>query len=148
MEQKTLLIQIIALFNIILLTNTALTTDPNSMPLTSCYRRCGMRNPNCHSLNDNKSHQCQLMITCIKSCYGEYLSEHRDYVNQRREYAVNNNVEETGSFTERTNKRAVYKRACLSQCDADRYMCFHLSDTVRGVFSCNLSNNMCRSNCA
>lgn len=47
-----------------------------------------------------------------------------------------------------SSKRAVIvKRACLGECDAERYMCSQLSDSLMGVYLCNRSNNMCRRKC-
>ena len=142
-KMNQLLYKILTIVNVIILTSAALIGHP-SVPLSSCRRRCLRLYPGCVYSSFEISSQCEFLNACTRSCHRDYIGEHqakdyaRDVIDRwqsRREVVVEN------------RKRELVKRACLGDCDAERYMCSQLADSIMGVFACNQSNNFCRKNC-
>jgi len=140
-----LLCKLFTIINAFILTSAALTGQP-SVPLSSCRRRCLRLYPGCNSPFENSS-QCEFLRVCTRSCYRDYIGEHR----QVEDYVTNNDVIDTwqkrSEVVIENRKRELVKRACLGDCDAERIMCSQLSDSIMGVFNCNRSNNFCRQSC-
>lgn len=180
-NKHQVIIKLILALNLILVIQGALLpSNPGSIPLTACNRRCLDTFTDCLSFYDATSHQCRLLAACTRSCHRDHIGD-MDYdrevnnqdvrssmktrsfrksgkeveneiaTNYRLMDTFNNaNIENTISKRagEMSSKRAVIvKRACLGECDAERYMCSQLSDSLMGVYLCNRSNNMCRRKC-
>ena len=125
-KMNHLLAQFLVTFNaVLILTQGALINHPNSIPLTDCQRGCLTIFPGCRDYFDNTS-QCLLLKSCTQSCYGEFLGHTRE---------------------DNEGKREVVKKSCMSKCDAERYMCSFLSDSISGVHICNRANFLCRQTC-
>ena len=187
----------------VLIRGALLPSNPGSIPLTSCNRRCLDTFTDCLSFYDASSHQCRLLEACTRTCYRENIGgSHRstnsfndDYDNSDSDdvrsmltsfqntrkkvdglgtsyrsintFSSNNDnndiVDNTFSEKSReqgkrkeilrnrmtlfTKREVIVKRACLGECDAERYMCSEISDSVMGIYLCNRSNNMCRKKC-
>ena len=144
--------------------------NPGNIPLTSCNRRCLDTFTRCFSFYDTTSHQCQLLAVCTQSCHREtvanrrsqdivedkissstLMDEYKELVTldsqQSEKKRRDNNELITLSLYRRSGSKREMKRECLSDCDAEKYMCTQISDSVVGVYMCNRSNSMCRRKC-
>ena len=195
-NKHQMIVKFILAFNLILVTKGALLpSNPGSIPLTACNRRCLDTFTGCLSFYDVTSLQCRLLASCTRSCHRDHIGNMdydrnesddddvrsssmmtRSFKKSRKEVnkeaAANyksmdifDNADFKNTISEKlreqikrkeiiaarvssSSKRAVIvKRACLGDCDAERYMCSQISDSLLGVYLCNRSNNMCRRKC-
>ena len=135
MQYLSIIAVLMSVYN---LCTCALTSQWESIPLSTCYRNCLDRYRNCNHYNDPS---CVLLKDCSNNCYNYNQGNYFYNEGIKKEELKNNRR------LFENKKREIIKRSCVGACEGVRDLCSTVSDSMLGVFQCNESNRLCKLQC-